>query len=486
MPGHTAHPDVGAAPIETDLPLRLDRLPWFSFHWLVVFALGITWVLDGLEVTMVSAVASVLERPSTLGLSSTQIGAAATAYLTGAISGALIFGHLTDRFGRKRLFLVTLGLYVVATLLTAASWSFLSFACFRLLTGAAIGGEYAAINSAIDELLPARVRGFVDLAINGSYWLGTALGAMLTVVLLNPALVPEFLGWRLAFGAGAVLTVAVALVRHYVPESPRWLILHGRIDEARQVVESVEARAREVKHVELPPVPHRITLWPGHQIGYGEACKVIFGQYRPRAVLGLTLMIAQAFFYNAIFFTYALILTRFFGVAPNRVGYSLIVFALANFTGPLLLGRMFDTVGRKPLIVITYGASGVLLLLTGWLFHQGLLDATTQTIAWAVVFFFGSAAASSAYLTVSELFPLEIRARAIALFYAIGTAMGGLAAPALFGWLIDRGSRGEVFAGYALGAGLMITAAIVAAKLAVAAEQRSLEQIAAPLASHKG
>ncbi|MFT3927215.1 MAG: MFS transporter [Myxococcales bacterium] len=475
---------AGATAIETDLPTRLDRLPWFGFHWLVVLALGITWVLDGLEVTMVSAVASVLERPTTLGLTSTQIGGAATAYLTGAIAGSLLFGHLTDHFGRKRLFLVTLGLYVIATVLTAASWDFYSFACFRLLTGAAIGGEYAAINSAIDELLPARVRGFVDLAINGSYWLGTALGAVLTVVLLDPQIVPESLGWRLAFGAGAVLTVAVALVRHYVPESPRWLILHGRESEARLVVEGIEERARAACG-ELAPVEHWITLWPGQKVGYAQALRVIFGRYRERAVLGLTLMVAQAFFYNAIFFTYALILTRFFGVEAEHVGYSLIVFALANFTGPLLLGRMFDTVGRRPLIVTTYAASGILLLLTGWLFKAGLLNATTQTVAWAVVFFFGSAAASSAYLTVSELFPLEIRARAIALFYSIGTAMGGLAAPALFGFLIDRGSRSEVFLGYGLGAGLMLTAALVAFKLAVAAEQRSLEQIAAPLAAHE-
>ncbi len=476
---------ASAAAIETDLPLRLDRLPWFRFHWLVVLALGITWVLDGLEVTMVSAVASVLQKPSALGLSSTQIGASATAYLAGAIGGSLLFGHLTDHFGRKRLFLVTLGLYVLATVATAASWNFLSFALFRMLTGAAIGGEYAAINSAIDELLPARVRGFVDLAINGSYWLGTALGAMLTVVLLDPLIVPEWLGWRLAFGAGAVLTVGVALVRHFVPESPRWLILHGRIEEAREIVEGVEEKARSL-HGELPPVTHKMTLWPGKQIGYAQAWSVIFNAYRPRAVLGLALMIAQAFFYNAIFFTYALILTRFFGVEPDRIGYSLIIFALANFMGPLLLGRMFDTVGRRPLIVATYGLSGALLLLTGFLFREGMLDATTQTAAWAVVFFFGSAAASSAYLTVSELFPLEIRARAIALFYACGTTMGGLAAPALFGYLIDRGSRDEVFVGYALGAGLMIGAALVAWKLAVAAEQRSLEQIAAPLAASRG
>jgi MFS family permease len=471
-------------PIETDLPLRLDRLPWFKFHWLVVFALGITWVLDGLEVTIVSAVASVLESPRTLGLSSTQIGAAATAYLAGAIGGSLLFGHLTDRFGRKRLFLVTLGLYVAATVLTALSFDFYSFAFFRLLTGAAIGGEYAAINSAIDELLPARVRGFVDLAINGSYWLGTALGATLTIWLLDPQLVPETLGFRLAFGAGGILTLGVALVRHFVPESPRWLILHGRSAEAREVVEQIESDARE-RHGELAPVSGSLKIVPGQHVGYAEAWRVIFGRYRSRAILGLSLMIAQAFFYNAIFFTYALILTRFFGVPPQHVGYSLIIFAISNFMGPLLLGRLFDTVGRKRMIVTTYGMSGVLLLGTGWLFKAGLLTATTQTAAWALVFFFGSTAASSAYLTVSELFPVEIRARAIALFYSVGTAVGGLAAPAYFGYLIDRGSRSEVFMGYALGAGLMIAAAMVAQKLAVAAELRSLEHVAAPLSEYR-
>jgi MFS family permease len=459
--------------------LRLDRLPWCRFHWAVVIALGVTWVLDGLEVTVVSAVASVLESPRTLALTSAQIGIAGTAYLAGSISGALLFGDLTDRFGRKRLFLVTLSLYVLATIMTALSWSFLSFATFRMLTGAAIGGEYAAINSAIDELLPARVRGHVDLAINGSYWLGTAIGALMTVVLLDPVIVPETLGWRLCFGAGAVLTMGVALVRHFVPESPRWLILHGRIDEARKVVEDVEQRVRHCE-AQLPPVEGTVTLSAREQLGYLDVLRVIFGRYRERALLGLSLMISQAFFYNAIFFTYALILTRFFHVQAAHVGYSLILFAISNFMGPLLLGRLFDTVGRRPLIIGTYAISGVFLLITGWLFQAGLLTAVTQSVAWAVTFFVGSAAASSAYLTVSELFPLQIRARAIALFYAIGTAAGGLLAPALFGVLIGRGHRHEVFLGYSLGAALMLAAAAIAWRWAVAAEQRSLEHVTPP------
>jgi MFS family permease len=469
--------------IQTDLPLRLDRLPWARFHWLVVLALGVTWVLDGLEVTIVSAVASVLESDEALGLTSTQVGVAATAYLSGAIVGALVFGHLTDLYGRKRLFLVTLGLYVLATLLTAASWGFYSFAFFRLLTGAAIGGEYAAINSAIDELLPARVRGVVDIGINGSYWLGTAFGAAMSILLLDPLLVPVWLGFRLAFALGAVLTVGVALVRKLVPESPRWLLLQGREAEARKIVEGIEQRIEAEHGAPLAPVQGSLQLEPGNSVGYGEALTVMFGPYRKRGILGLSLMAAQAFFYNAIFFTYALTLTRFFGVLPEQVGLFMIPFAVSNFLGPLLLGRLFDTVGRRPLIIGTYAISGVLLIAVGLLFRQGMLTAVTQTLAWTVVFFFGSAAASSAYLTVSELFPLELRARAIALFYAIGTALGGLGAPALFGWLVERGDPHEVFLGYLLGGSLMIGAALVAFKLAVAAEGRSLEHIAAPLST---
>jgi MFS family permease len=467
--------------IETDLPLRLDRLPWSRFHWQVVIALGITWLLDGLEVTVVSAVASVLERSDTLGLSSTQVGLAGTAYLAGAIGGALLFGHLTDRFGRKRLFLVTLALYLLATLLTASAFDFTSFVTFRALTGAAIGGEYAAINSAIDELLPARVRGRADLAINGSYWLGTALGALLTLVLLDPARVPVWLGWRLSFGIGAILSIAVVLVRRYVPESPRWLLLRGRTAEAEAIVARLERAHQEQGGAPLARVAKTLRIDPSHQVGFRDVLHVVLRQYRARSVLCLSLMIAQAFFYNAIFFTYSLLLTRFFAVASEDVGLYLIPFAVANFLGPLLLGRLFDSIGRKPLIVTTYGLSGLLLLGVGLLFRAGLLDATTQAIAFSAVFFFGSAAASAAYLTVSEVFPIELRALAIAAFYAIGTAAGGLGAPVLFGYLIERGAPSDVFVGYVIGAVLMLGAALVAAKLGVAAEQKALEDVAQPL-----
>ncbi|MET0284491.1 MAG: MFS transporter [Polyangiales bacterium] len=469
--------------IRTDIPLRLDRLPWSRFHWLVVISLGITWVLDGLEVTIVGAVASVLERPDTLALSSSQIGMAGSAYLAGAISGALVFGHLTDRYGRKKLFLLTLALYVMATSATAFSWSFTSFAVFRGLTGAAIGGEYAAINSAIDELLPARVRGVADLAINGTYWLGTALGGVLTLYLLDPRLVPINLGWRLSFGIGALLTVAVVLVRRHVPESPRWLILHGRGEEAERTVSQIERDVAEREGITLEPIERKLTIDGAHQVTFADVWHVIVHRYRKRSVLCLVLMVAQAFFYNAIFFTYSLLLTRFFDVHPERVGVYLIPFAIANFLGPLVLGRFFDTIGRRPLMAFTYGASGALLLLVGWLFRQGHLDATTQAIGFSLVFFFGSAAASSAYLSVSELFPIELRALAIALFYCVGTAAGGLAAPALFGALIETGERREVFTGYAIGSALMLIAAFVSLWLGVAAERRGLEEIAEPLST---
>ncbi|MDB4975874.1 MAG: sugar transporter [Myxococcaceae bacterium] len=477
--------EQAGALIRTNIPLRLDRLPWSRFHWLVVLSLGITWVLDGLEVTIVGAVASVLEHKETLGLTSAQIGWAGSAYLAGAISGALIFGDLTDRFGRKRLFLITLALYVCASTLTAFSFSFHSFVVFRALTGAAIGGEYAAINSAIDELLPARVRGRADLAINGTYWLGTALGAVLTLVLLDPALLPIDLGWRLSFGIGAVLTVAVVLVRRHVPESPRWLLRHGRKAEADHIVQTIEQDIERRGALQLPEVDTYLTIDPQHKVGLREIIHVVLHSHRARSVLCLVLMVAQAFFYNAIFFTYSLLLTRFFSVPADRVGLYIIPFAIANFVGPLVLGRLFDSVGRRPLIVFTYGISGLLLLGVGLLFRAGVLTATTQSLAFSLIFFFGSAAASSAYLSVSELFPIELRALAISLFYAVGTAAGGLVAPALFGALIETGERREVFVGYAIGAGLMLFAALIASFLGVAAEGRSLEELSAPLSSRR-
>jgi len=463
---------------ETDIPARLDRLAWSRFHWLVVVALGVTWALDGLEVTIVGALGSVLEEPGTLGLSATQVGLAGTVYIAGALAGALFFGHLTDRHGRRRLFLITLSLYVLATCATAFSVDFWTFAACRFLTGMGIGGEYAAINSAIDELIPARSRGFTALAINGSFWLGTALGAVLSAVLLDPRVLGHELGWRAAFGLGAVLALGIMLVRRWVPESPRWLMVRGRHAEAEKIVAAIEARCAPV---ECSTPLARIPIAARGEIGFRTIARVILSQYRSRALLGLVLMIAQAFFYNAIFFTYALTLTRFYAVPAERVGAYLLPFALGNFLGPLLLGRLFDSIGRRPMIAFTYAASGILLLATGFAFERGALDAQSHTLLWSVSFFFASAAASSAYLTVSELFPLELRAMAIALFYAVGTGVGGMVGPVLFGALIESGSRHELFLGYALGSTLMLLAALAALVLGVAAERRPLEEIARPL-----
>jgi MFS family permease len=471
--------------VSTYIPARLDRLPWSSWHWLLVVALGITWVLDGLEVTIVGALSGVLTERQTLGLSSTQIGLAGSIYIVGAMAGALCFGYLTDRFGRRRLFMITLGLYVCATVATAFAWTFWSFALFRFLTGAGIGGEYSAINSAIDELIPSRVRGWADIAINGSWWLGTVVGASLSLVLLDPHLLPHALGWRLAFGAGAVLGLVILLVRRYIPETPRWLMTHGRVEEAERVVAEIEANVRAATGMaELPaPAGPPIRLRPTHKLGFGLIARVMFRQYRSRSVLGLSLMAGQAFLYNAIFFTYALVLTTFYHVPAGTVGSYLIPFAIGNVLGPWLLGRLFDTVGRRTMIAFTYGISGVLIVATGYLFEHGLLTAVTQTAAWSVVFFFASAGASAAYLTVSEVFPLELRAMAIAFFYAIGTAVGGISGPVLFGALIQTGSAHSLFYGYLVGGGAMAAAAVVELFLGVQCERQPLEAVALPLSA---
>jgi MFS family permease len=466
----------GDGVIRTDVPARLDRLPWSGFHTLVVAALGVTWILDGLEVTLAGSVAAALQESPRLHLTAEEVGLTGSAYLAGAVLGALVFGHLTDRLGRKRLFSVTLGLYLVATLLTALAWSFPSFAFFRALTGAGIGGEYAAINSAIQELIPARLRGRTDLAINGSFWLGTALGAAASVWLLDPALLPADIGWRLAFGTGAVLGLVILYLRRFLPESPRWLMTHGRAAEAERVVTAIEARVGGT----LPKAARGLAFIAAHRVTLGIVARTLLRSYPERTVLGLALMAAQAFLYNAIFFTYALVLTRSFGVAADRVGLYILPFALGNFLGPLLLGPLFDTLGRKPMIAATYALAGVLLAVSAGLFLAGRLDAGTQTLLWTVVFFFASAAASAAYLTVGESFPLELRALAIALFYAFGTLLGGVGGPWLFGVLIERG---QIVVGYFLGAALMVAAALVELKIGISAEGRPLEEIAAPLSA---
>ncbi|MDO1529929.1 MFS transporter [Fulvimonas sp. R45] len=467
---------TGSDAISTDVPARLDRLRWSAFHTRVVLALGITWVLDGLEVTITGAIAGALKASPVLRLSDAGVGLAASAYLAGAVGGALLFGWLTDRHGRKRLFNVTLGLYLAATALTALSPNLAVFALMRALTGAGIGGEYAAINSAIQELVPARYRGHTDLVVNGSFWIGAALGALASIVVLDPHLLPVELGWRCAFGIGAVLGLGILWLRRYVPESPRWLMLHGRADEAGRVLDAIE---RECGVTADPALP-RLRLRP-RAPRWADVARALLRDYPRRTAVTLVLMAAQAFFYNAIFFTYALVLGRYYGVPNERIGLFLLPFAAGNFLGPLLLGRAFDRLGRRPMIATTYALSGLLLVLTAWLFARGVLDAATQTLAWSVVFFFASAAASSAYLTASESFPLELRAIAIALFYAVGTALGGVVGPLLFGVLLGSGERDAVAWGYVGGAALMLLAAAVAARWGVRAERLPLESVAAPL-----
>lgn len=470
---------------ETDLPARLDRLPWGRFHTLLVIALGITWLLDGLEVTLAGSVAGALKASPVLNLSNSEIGLAGAAYIAGAVLGALFFGWLTDRLGRRKLFFITLALYISATFATAFSFSVWSFMLFRFLTGMGIGGEYTAINSTIQEFTPARYRGWVDLTINGTFWLGAALGAVGSIVLLDPQWVGAELGWRLCFGIGAVLGLFIMLMRLWLPESPRWLMIHGRSEEARKIVEQIEADMQHRGHV-LPAIEGKpLRLHARDHTPLSEIFHTLFVSFRQRSLVGLTLLTAQAFFYNAIFFTYALVLTDFYDVPSERVGWYVLPLALGNFCGPLLLGRLFDVVGRRIMISLTYGLSGVLLAISGYLFQQGLLDVTQQAIAWMVIFFFASAAASSAYLTVAETFPLEIRALAIAVFYAFGTGLGGIIGPTLFGELIETHDRSNVLIGYLIGAGLMLLAAFVQSIWGAAAERKSLEEVARPLSQAK-
>jgi len=471
--------------VETDIPARLDSLQWSGFHTRVIAALGITWILDGLEVTLAGALSGALKESPVLKFSNTDIGIATSAYLAGAVLGAIGFGWLTDRIGRKKLFFVTLAVYLTATAATAFSWNLASFAVFRFLTGAGIGGEYTAINSTIQELVPARYRGRTDLIVNGSFWIGAAIGAISAIVLLDPKVIDPEHGWRLAFFIGAALGLIVLFMRLWIPESPRWLMIHGQPERAIQVVSDIEdAVPQEARRQGGAPLS-KIKLKMRTHTPLREVADTLFGVYRSRALVGLALMTAQAFFYNAIFFTYALVLTDFFGISSQHVGWYILPFAAGNFLGPVLLGSLFDTLGRRKMIALTYSMSGILLAISGYLFSIGVFSAQTQTIAWMIIFFFASPAASAAYLTVSETFPLEVRALAIALFYAIGTGVGGVIGPALFGVLIDTGSRGSVFAGYLLGSILMLAAAVIAWRYGVNAERKSLEDVARPLAAQE-
>jgi MFS family permease len=472
--------------VETDIPARLDALPFGRFHVLVIVALGITWILDGLEVTLAGSLSGEFKQSAALGLSNTEVGLAGSCYLAGAVLGAFFFGWLTDRLGRKKLFTVTLVVYLLATAATGLSWNFWSFALFRFFTGAGIGGEYTAINSTIQELIPARLRGWTDLVINGSFWLGAALGAGGSIILLDPAFINPAIGWRLAFLIGAVIGLVIVMMRLWIPESPRWLVTHGHAQAAERVVSGIEAKsfgsARAGTGANEEEVPKRVRLRTRDHTPLREVANALFVTFRQRTLVGLSLMVAQAFFYNAIFFTYALILTDFYGAPANAVGWYILPFAAGNVLGPLLLGRLFDTVGRRIMIASTYAISGTLLAVTAYLFSNNVLSAQGLTAAWMIVFFFASAAASSAYLTVSEIFPLELRALAIAFFYAVGTGVGGIAGPLLFGMLINSGSRSSVAIGYWIGAALMAGAAVVQAVWGVAAERKPLEAVSRPLA----
>lgn len=468
--------------ITTDIPARLDRLPWARWHWLVVIGLGTVWILDGLEVTIVGSMSEALKPEGTgLGLSNFDIGLAGAVYVAGACLGALFFGQLTDRFGRKKLFLMTLAVYTLATVATAFAPNPMWYFIARFFTGAGIGGEYAAINSAIDELIPAKYRGRVDIAINGSFWVGAAGGALLTIPLLDPTLVPAEWGWRLAFGLGAILAVGILVVRRNVPESPRWLFIHGREDEGEQIVRSIEDTVARDTGKDLPAVDDTITIRQRKTIGIGLIAKTVFTMYPKRTILCLSLFIGQAFLYNAFFFTYGDTLTTFLDV--KQTGWYIAVFAASNFAGALLLSPLFDKVGRVKMITGTYILSGVLLGITG--FFLGGMTAVTLTLMGAIIFFFASAGASAAYLTASEVFPMETRALCIAFFYAIGTAAGGISGPLLFGKLIEDASASkditQIAIGYFIGAVLMVGGGLVEAFLGVKAEGQALENIAKPL-----
>jgi MFS family permease len=474
---------VQTGTIETDIPARLDRLPWSRFHWRVIIGLGTVWILDGLEVTIVGAISGRLsEKGAGVGISAADVaGLAASLYVAGACFGALVFGQLTDRFGRKRLFMLTLGLYLLATILTALSFSSTWFFVFRFLTGMGIGGEYSAINSAIDELIPARSRGHADISINGSYWGGAIGGSLLAVVALNTSIFAVNVGWRLCFALGAVLGLGVLIVRRNVPESPRWLFVHGREQEAEKVVKEIEDEVREESGEELSEPEGSITIRQRRTIPLSMIVRSVVTLYPRRTILGLALFVGQAFLYNALLFSLGDLLKTFFGVASGNVPYYVAIFAVGNLLGPLTLGRLFDTVGRKPMIAGTYLLSGSLLVVTAFLFKSGEFTAASFVIALMVIFFFASAGVSAAYLTVSEVFPLETRALCIAVFYAVGTGVGGIIGPLLFAHLIESGKTSHVFVGFMIGAVAMILGGIAELIFGVKAERQSLESIAQPL-----
>lgn len=470
--------------VETDVPARLDRLPWSRWHTRIIIALGTSWLLDGLEVTLVGSLSGMLESKSGLSLTDPQVTAAATTYLAGAVIGAILFGYLTDRLGRKKLFLVTLATYSLATIASAFSWNFLSFSIFRLFTGLGIGGEYSAINSAVDELIPGKVRGTVDLVVNGTFWVGATIGAVAAMLLLHGHAIPAASAWRYAFGVGGTLGAAVLVLRLYVPESPRWLMLRGYEEQANKVVSDIENKASNGNALSLPePEGKKLKIRVRDHTPIKEIFRNMIGDNRQRSILALTLMVGQSFFFNAVFFTYALVVKKFFHVSNDDLPMYLLPFAIGSFLGPMVLGHLFDKIGRKPMITATYGLAGLLLLGTIIPFAHGTLGPRGLGICFTLIFFIASSAASAAYLTVSEIFPLEIRAFAIAVFYAMGTLVGGVGAPLLFGVLIASNSRWNVGLGYLAGGLLMLAGAVCEHVIGIEAAGKSLESISAPLQS---
>jgi MFS family permease len=483
----SAGPGSSSGSVRSLVPARLDRLPWARFHWLVVVGLGVSWILDGLEIQIVSQAGY----QSALALSNAEVGAVGSVYLAGEVVGALVFGRITDKLGRRKLFILTLGIYLVASGLAGFSWDLWSLLILRFIAGTGIGGEYTAINSAIDELIPSHYRGRVDIAVNGTYWGGAALGAGANLYLLSSH-VPSSIGWRIGFFLGPAIGLAIIFLRRTIPESPRWLMTHGRTEEADRTVDEIEQRV-QARGITLSPVsPDKaLEITSVESVSYLRMAKVFFGEYPSRSILGFTMMVTQAFLYNAIFFTYALVLQHFYGISKANTSYYFFPFALGNLLGPLLIGHLFDTIGRRRMILFTYGTSGLLLLLSAYLFHGGHLDATTQTAFWCVIFFLASAGASSAYLTVSEIFPLELRGQAISFFFALSQGAGGVVAPFLFGHLIGGANnphpdRTPLSWGYAIGAVIMIIGGLVAWFLGVDAERKSLEDIANPLSAVRG
>ena len=485
----TQSPSPAQESVRSLIPARIDRLPWSPFHTRMVLALGSCWILDGLEITIASNVGEKLSGADRLGISTTAVGLLATVYLIGQVVGALVFGQISDRLGRRKLFFITLAIYFGGSALTAltigtgaASITFLYLT--RFIAGAGIGGEYAAINSAIDELIPAPYRGRTDIIVNGTYWAGAAIAAVIQIPLLSGAISPTW-DWRLAFLIGPVLAIVIIFLRRAVPESPRWQIMHGRGAAAEESIRYIEHEVETTtgRHVDPVDESRAIEIRPTPQAGYLTLLRILFRTYPGRSTLGATLMITQSFLYNAIFFSYAIVLTHFYLGPDAETSIYYIPFAIGNFLGPLLLGRLFDTIGRRQMISGTYLLAGTLLVITAFLFRAGVLNALTQTIAWCIIFFFASAGASAAYLTVSEIFPMEVRAKAIAVFFAIAQIFGSVA-PLIYAIMIgseDNPSTAGLFWAYILGAVIMIIGGIVALVLGVAAEQKSLEDVATPL-----